>query len=299
MRLHPAVLAVLGGSALLSGCAGLSGIQAPLQQFDQSTHSLATSEGAFIQAVRTADCNNQFYQSAFTYSRGQGKLPPLDGACSPTILSDPEIQLRMDSLDALTAYADKLQALAAGTNTALDASAQTIAADLNKKFPTPSGVGAVVETAIIELTNIVLDQVRFTDVKAAAKAASPAIKTIAGDLKVENTGFSGGIGLKLATTESAFDAALNQQRPGPDKFFDVITARGLVMAADPFGSTLGGPSGQASADAAAQKLNAALDALVKANDALANADNGGILATIKDLVARVKDAQTIHAALSK
>jgi hypothetical protein len=299
MHSIPVALAAVAGSIVLSGCAGLSQIQTPLKQFDQSAHSLASSEGTFIQAIRTTDCNSQFYQAAFNYSRGQGKLPSLDGDCSPTILSDNDIKLRLDSLDALTAYADKLQALAAGTNTALDASAQTIATDLNKKFPTPSGAGAAVETAIIELTNIVLDQIRFSDVKTAAKAASPAIKTIADDLTVENTAFSSGIGSKLFSTENALNGALNEQKSGPAKFFDSITARDLVMSANPFGNTLGGPTGQASADSAAQKLNMALDALVKANDALANADNGGIVATVNDLVARVKDAQTIHAALSK
>lgn len=299
MRLNLVALAAVAGLIVLSGCAGLSQIQTPLKQFDQSAHSLASSEGTFIQAIRTADCNSQFYQAAFNYSRGQGKLPSLNGDCKPTILSDNDIKLRLDSLSALTAYADKLQALAAGTNTPLDTSTQTIATDLNKKFSTPHGASATVETAIIELTNIILDQSRFSDVKTAAKAASPAIKTIADDLNVENTAFSTGIESKLFSTENAFNGALNEQKLGPARFFDSITARDLIISANPFSNTQGRPTGQASADSAAQKLNMALDALVKANDALANADTGGIVATVNNLVTRVKDAQTIHATLSK
>ena len=48
----------------------------------------------------------------------------------------------------------------------------------------------------------------------------------------------------------------------------------------------------------AQQLNAELDALVKANNALATADNGTIFTAVNDLVTRVKDAQTIHSKLT-
>jgi hypothetical protein len=49
----------------------------------------------------------------------------------------------------------------------------------------------------------------------------------------------------------------------------------------------------------AEKLNAALDALVTANAALANPARGGIVASVNELVARAKDAETLYSALNK
>jgi hypothetical protein len=50
---------------------------------------------------------------------------------------------------------------------------------------------------------------------------------------------------------------------------------------------------------AVSQLNAALDGLVSANNAIANAGVGGINAAVADLVSRAQAARTFQAALGK
>ena len=114
--------------------------------------------------------------------------------------------------------------------------------------------------------------------------------TIVDDLKNENILYADGINSKLQGNEVIFNTAL-QDLHGSAGFFDTLSARSVIAAATPFPGT--------TATSKAQKLNMALDALVKANSALATADQGGIPTEVRDLVARVADAQSISAALKK
>jgi hypothetical protein len=268
------------------GCAGVSQIQPVATQFDQGAHSVVTSEENLFQALRTTDCNSQFYAAAVSYALGKGVLPPVNGDCTPTQLTDAELAIRKGVLDAISLYADKVLAVSGGTNTALDTNAKTLAGALNAKFSkADKGVAAGVEAAIIELANIALDEQRLTDIQTAASAAAPELATVIAELKKENADYSAAIDGNIGGVEVGLNDILRHEQ-GPHAFFDAAAAR-TIMAAQPVNHTM------------AEKLNAALDALVTANAALANPARGGIVASVNELVARAKDAETLYSALNK
>ncbi len=299
MQAHLGRAGALGVVLCASACANVSQIQPIAKQFSDGAHSVATTEENFFQEVRAADCNSQFYVAALHYAQGKGPPPGVSDRCTPALLNDKELGIRKALLDAVGVYADKIQALATGNTTALDTSAKTLAGDLNRHFSkADKSVAAGVEAAIIELANIALDEQRFTDIRSAASAASPSLTAAVDALKQENTDFSAGIDSKIGRVEVTLNTILHTER-GPQAFFDAATARSILAAANPFPGPAAQGAAQESADAMALKLNAALDALLKANTALATSDGGGTLVAVTELEARAKDAQALYAALNK
>ena len=100
------------------------------------------------------------------------------------------------------------------------------------------------------------------------------------------------------------DTTLAQEKKGRDRhlLLDALAAHRIVENTNPAGTPTavpGAPAPVADPLSAAQQLNAALDGLVRANDAIASAGTGGITAAITDLVARAQAAQAMQAALNK
>ena len=290
------------------GCSGLGQIQAPVAKFAEGAHSVATSEVSFLRAVETADCTGQFYAGAFDYAMGRTQSFDLSGACTPRILDEKEIQIRQALTEAVTLYADKLQALATNDDDkTLDANSQDLATKLNKLASTGgipvSSVGAGVEAAVIAITEMALDQRRFSDVRKAAQAMQPSLVTVVTALESENTSFAVGI----ASAMDGVEAKLRPIVAGVDKkqtaarFFALVEARRIMRGVNPFGTpplsrpTAAGDSIDPRNVAAA--LNAALDAVLNANKAIASAGTGGIVAAVSDLIARAQAAQATQAAL--
>jgi hypothetical protein len=268
------------------GCVGVSQIQPVATQFDQGAHSVVTSEENLFQALRTTDCNSQFYAAAVSYATGKGALPPVSGACTPSQLTDAELAIRKGVLDAISLYADTILAVSGGTNTTLDTNAKTLAGQLNAKFSkADKGIAAGVEAAIIELANIALDERRMTDIQTAASAAAPSLATVVNTLKKENADYAQAIDGNIGGVEVGLNDILRHEHGG-QAFFDASAAR-AIMAGQQVNHTM------------VDKLNAALDALVKANAALANPAGSSGLVSVNELVARAKDAETLYAALNK
>jgi hypothetical protein len=286
MQAHLSRAGALGFLLCVLGCAGVSQIQPVATQFDQGAHSVVTSEENLFQALRTTDCNSQFYAAAVKYATGKAVLPPVSGDCTPTQLSDAELAIRKGVLDAISLYADKILAVSGGTNTALDTNAKTLAGALNAKFSkADKGIAAGVEAAIIELANIVLDEQRVTDIRTAASAAAPDLATVVAELKKENADYSLAIDGNIGGVEVGLNDILRHEH-GPQAFFDAAAARSIM-------------AGQQVNHTVTDKLNAALDALVKANAALANPAGGSAVVSVTEFSARAKDAETLYSALNK
>lgn len=368
----------------LAGCSGLTQIQDTMTKFDQGAHSASTAEMSFLRAVQTADCDNQFYVNSLNWARGAADNFDISGACKPIVLTGEQLELRQHLMDAITLYADKMEALATDDkNKTLDDNSQKLASNLNalakagKLSSSAMPVATAVETAIIGISNMVIDQVRFTDIKKAASQTGPDLQTVVEELKSENTLFAQSILSKVGDIEvnlRSAVAATHEQR-GEMSFFDAVEARRIMQTANPFSSNTtaesntaaeskgtaessgaseskGAPQTENSANskvashskrshsrskADAQKeaeakkeadakkdadaktatakakaakpatdpqnvalqLNATLDAVVRANNAIATTGTGGIIAAVNDLIARAQAAQTIQTALNK
>jgi hypothetical protein len=297
VHLRHAVVLVAAASSL-TACSGLTQVQDSISKFDQSTHSVATAQTTFFEAVQAADCDSQFYDAAYSYA--QNKAPGIDlrSNCSPRGLTDAQLKIRQTLLASITLYADQLQALAAaGDSKQLSTNEQSLASNINSFAQNQgfakSGIAADVEAAIIGLTGMVLDYTKFATIQAAAAAQQDNLSKVVTQLKAENIGDAAGIDSNLSNIrdEMATELARIRKTNGPVAFFYVANARSILTSANPLGSQ--------TSTSTVQQLNASLDAIVSANQAIASAGTGGIVAAVNDLVARAQQAQAVQAALIK
>jgi hypothetical protein len=297
--------------ATIAGCAGLSQIQDTITKFDQGVHSTSTAQMNFFRAVQVADCTNQFYKQAFSYATGKKDNFDLTGVCTPTILTDDQIKIRQALMDAITLYADKMATLATSDdNKMLDSNSQNLAGTLNSMAKTHGftnlSVASGVEAAIIAIANMKIDQMRFSAIKKSATEMQQHLESVVNSLKAENTNFAVGLASNIAAIELELRpivASTHKQR-GTMSFFDVVESRRIMQSVNPFSlvpiaETGGAADPKADAQNVALQLNAALDAVLTANNAIANAGTGGIIAAVSDLIARAQAAQAIQATLNK
>ncbi len=297
--------------AFLAGCAGLSGIQDSVVGFDQGVHSTGFAQMNFFREVQVADCTNQFYTQAFRWASGKENNFDLGGVCTPTILTDDQLKIRQALMDALVLYADNMAALATSDdNKKLDANSQKLAGALNS-MATAHGftnlqIATGVEAAIIAIANMKVDQMRFSEIKRAAADMQQHLESVVSSLKAENTNFAVGIASKVDGVElelRAVVAGTRSQRGGMS-FFDVVEARRIMQSVNPFSvipltATRGAADPKTDPQNVAVQLNATLDAALNANNAIANAGTGGIIAAVNNLIAHAQTAQAIQAALNR
>lgn len=316
LRRYAALFAVI---ALMSGCSTLTQMQDSLSKFDQGAHSIATSQMAFFNGVHTVECEKQFYDTAYAYSEDLKTPIDLRGKCVDTpekqlCLNSGQIQIRQNLLDAITLYADQLQALGtSGTddNKNLDTNLQTIATTLNTEATkhnlskADASIAEDVEAAIVGLTNMVLDKVRADKIKEAASNQQINLAKVVEALKAENNSLASGVEDYIGTIRAELGATLSaiRKKQGPAVFADVVRARSYLQKLSLFG-TKGldvDDSVKANNDpfSAVKQLNTALDSLVATNKVIATTGTGGIVAAVNDLVARAKAAEAVQAALSK
>lgn len=197
------------------------------------------------------ECEKQFFDAAYKYSTDKNAPIDLRGKCVDTapdkqlFLTSAQIQTRQKLLTAITLYADQLQALASsGDDKNLDTNLQAAATNLNKEAvdhglsKKDSSIAQDVESAVIGLTNVVLDQAKADDVKAAAKKQQDNLAPVVETLKAENTSLAssadGDIGTIRANLAVTLSAIRDQQ--GPVVFFDVRRARSYLRTLSPFAS---------------------------------------------------------------
>jgi hypothetical protein len=322
----------------LGGCSGLTQMQDTIGKFDQGAHSVASAQIGFDRAARAVECKDQFFTKAAAFAApGATGGIDLHADCSPTVMTDASLQIRQSLMDSITLYADQIQALASADDTKnLASNEQTFASNLNgfakKQGFTDLGIASDVEAAVMGITGMILDAKKETDIRAAAKAQQSNLKKIVKLLQDENTSLAKGIKSNLGRISALLTKAVAELRAAeqheyvsaggtekdsakarqpvpatPEVFFALLSAPGILQEANPF-TPLGQPGPDDKplppntagnpADAADQ-LNKSLDALVTANDALATAGTGGLVAVVNDLVARAKAAQDAQTALSK
>jgi hypothetical protein len=313
----------------LFGCSGLTQVQDSVTKFDQGAHSVSTTQMAFLKSAQLADCDFQFYQAALDFNVDPAPIPAkslsISGVCSPVVVQNQDLVTRQKLMDAITLYADQIQAVAAtGSDKTLSTNSQTAAADLNnlaKNHGILSTAGlpiaSDVEAAVIGLTGMVLSAKQLSDIKASANAQSSNLKSVVGFLKNENAQIATNMAAKAASLANILNTTLSEMKENgmlvtdpnskkivrgndPRLLLDAIATRRMLMDTDPAGTTVT-ISGTPVQDpvSAAEQLNSALDSLVSANDAIANAGTGGIVAAVSDLVARAQAAQAMQAALNK
>jgi hypothetical protein len=293
---------------LVAGCSGLTQMQDSLNKFGSGATSVSTTEMAFLNNVQTFDCTVQFYSNASDWAVGAAANYDLTGACKPQIITTNQIAIRQHMLDALTAYAGKIQALAstAGDQT-LDTAGQKLATQINTLATSPGGItksdatiAADVEAALIQLANMALDQARYDDAKKAASAMQPYLQSVVTELEKENTNYATAIEGAQGKLELSLRKVVDTAPASnpTSRFESVVAARGIVRSANPFGVEVLAPAtGIPTPNPAA--MNSALDSVVTANGAIANASDGGISAAVTDLVSRAQAAQADVNAITK
>lgn len=303
----------------LSACVGFTEIQHSISNFNQAAHAAVSAEGAYLDAAQIVDCEDQYYSSALSYAQGESDNFDLTGYCKPRTITPEEMATRHALMNAIALYADKMQALASDKDDKqLDGNSKALAQNLNGlassggvKLQDPDLV-QVVMTAFNTISKMVLDQVKYKDLRSAAKSMQQPIADVVKALNNENFGLGKAMVASLGKIEIVLRNAVAQQPPGPtrrassaDIFFYFVQARTILMSADPLTKhSLASPQDAAAAAAnpkhldGAKPVTDALNALVNANSAIANTGPGGINAAAKDLYQRATAAKDLYSSIS-
>jgi hypothetical protein len=305
---------ILGSMVCLAvaGCTGITETQLALSKFDDSAHSVSTTQITFFRAAQTAECTTISYSDAYDYANSVKPVVGANGAkqpvnltpsCTPKELTSAQLAIRQDLMNSITLYADQIQALASsGDDKNLDSNSQSLASKINsfakgRGFSSSGlGIAADVEAAIIGITDLIIDHSKLNEIKAAAKSKGLELKLVVGELKKENTDLSAAIDSNLGVQKSEIATMVASSKGAAAVFFATIQARSLVQNPLAQGAPASDPN---TPTTNVGQLNDALDGIVTANDAIATASTGGIVSAVSDLVARAQKAQSIQAALSK
>jgi len=273
----------------LSGCAGLTQMQDTVTKFDQGAHSVSTAQMSLFHQVQAAECNRNFYEKAFDFSQGQQIPFDLMEPCTNKELTDDQLAIRQKLMDTITLYADAIQTLANGTDdTNLSTNSKSVASNI-QNLAKQQGFTAVTSTdtsalnaAVVAITSMILDHTKYKEIKEAASAVQQELTTVVAELKNENTNDIIGLESKKTAFSNQLKAAVLKSREtrGVASFLDVVEAHNFIPSIFPSPQN-------------ADQLNKALDALVAANQALANAKNGGAIPEISDLISRAQQAVTL------
>jgi predicted Zn-dependent protease with MMP-like domain len=294
--------AALGcAAALVCSCAGLTQLQDTALRFDQGVHAAAAAEMTLFQSVQAAQCNRDFYRAGFEFSTaerdsGTGAFAPAEsdldmrtGQCAHTELTDDELALRQRLLDTVTLYADAIQSLTNGSaDQKLGDEALALAGHIHEMgehqgfSPRGQTTASALNAAVITVTELVLDHTAYRHVRDAAAKAQGELATVVAELKAENTADAVGLQSKADALANEMRSAVSAARDefGPASFLHVVYARLTLQ------SLVISPPDVA-------QMNAALDAIVNANAALARSSNGGAIPAIADLVTRAQQASTL------
>jgi hypothetical protein len=305
-------LAALFGALGLAGCTtiGITQLQDTVGKFDQAAHSTETAEMAFLGSVQNIDEQTQFYQAAFAYATNKETNFDVTGDFKSTLLTADQIATRKALMDALTLYADKMQAIACGDDDKqLDSNSQSLATNLiglasARKIPTGSAsVDRAVETAVDAIARLALDRLHATDLRKTATDMQPNLETIVKALQEENDILGhtvinnlGQIEIELRTI-----VAMSHQHAPDDAagtFFAIMQSRKLLTDTNAL-MTYPGNSTVPVKGEIAKPINDTLSAILNGNEAIAKKGIGGLASAATDLYQRAQTAKEFYQSLEK
>jgi hypothetical protein len=293
-------LGIVVGAAALCSCVGLTQMQDTATKFDQAVHAAGAAELSLFDRVRAAECSRNFFRSGFDYATAtrdaktgryasDARLDLHTQKCANQELTDDELAVRQKLVSTITLYADAIQTLTNGlSDTSLNGNAKALAGDIKalatqQKFSTGDAAAVVdLNAAIVTLATMILDHSNYNKVKAAAAAMQKPLADVVEALKAENIRDAVGLSSKADALANEVKTGVDAARDhfGAASFLDVINARQALESL-----TVAPPD--------IAQLNAALDAVVTANAALARAPNGGAIPEISDLISRAQKASVL------
>lgn len=295
-----------------TGCTtvGITQLQDTVGKFDQAAHSTASAEMAFLGSVQAIDEQTQFYQAAFAYATNKESNFDVTGDFKSTLLTSDQIATRKALMEALTLYADKMQAIACDdVNKQLDANSQSLANNLialagAKKIPTGGQASdRAVETAVDAVARLALDRLRARDLRKTAAEMQPHLETIVKALQQENDvlgktaiGNLGQIEIELRTI-----VAMSHQHAPDDAaatFFAIMQSRRLLTGTNAL-MTYSGNNTVPVKGEIAKPINDTLSAILNGNEAIASRGTGGLAAAATDLYQRAQTAKEFYQSLEK
>jgi hypothetical protein len=290
---------ILLSFGLLSACSGLTQMQDTLTKFDQGAHQVNTAEISLFRQLQTAECNRLFYNQAFDFTTAASNIIDIKQVCTSNDykdMTDERLNIRKKLMDTITLYADALQSLANGTdNKNLNDNSVKLVKDVqsianNNKFIPSTVLGTnvqqdatILNTALVTITNMILDHKKYADIKEAASEMNAPLAVVVNELKNENMADTAKLTSEATLLAAQYVTALKKAREinGVASFIDVVNARNTYQSIVVSTPNL-------------TQLNAALDALLVANQALSRTTNGGAIPEISDLISRGQQAATLY-----
>ncbi len=313
----------------LSGCASLTQMQDSISKFDQGVHSISTSQMAYFNGAHMIECERQFYANSVLTALSEKNIDLRDNckADEHFYLTSRQIETRKKLFNAITLYVDQLQAIAsAEDNKNLDSSLQAQAKGINSVASSfglskdDATIANYVETAVAELTKLVIQEKKINAIKEAAKNQKDNLAKVVDAIKTENLFIAYGVYSDIGDIRSKLSVIISaiRDKQGPAVFVDFVNARTYLRSLNMFSSAPADLPDDTTTDSwgqskdrknptidpfsSVQQLNQALDGIVAANNALAgepDAQNikANFVSVVNNLVALAKDAEAFQKAI--
>jgi hypothetical protein len=274
----------------LVGCAAISDVQQSTQDFYDAASKLSDAEQRVLADVNASIVRSYQDRAAADYLSGRN----FDLTTAPPAIPVETVDVRVKAVQAVQLYAQKLVDLtSAQENKNVDAYSQTTAQSLAKLVPSggvsPTQVGAVT-AAFTGIANIVLDHEHYKDIVSAAKAAQTPLETLSGLVKSDDPFIKNPLVAAAKVDGVAREQVLEAIRGDPkvpkDRWlaaFREITSTNAV-------------ADLSSEQAMVENL---IDALVRANAALAKGDHTTFKSVAKEAAVRGSDTYNVFKATKK
>lgn len=292
-RLPRVLPGVLLAGALLAGCAGLRGVEQPTRQLYQASSDLVAAEAALLDRTNDAARERTLALRRRAYVVApQGADAPVDLAMPADLLGGDVRDARLAALQAIQVYAAKLVALTGDADgKALDADMTALAQSIGKGAKLSGGTMsgehlAMVASAISALASIALDQVRYRKITEAAAAAAPHLDALRQALRAE-----------AATAALVAKANADNARLADQSLLEHVARDARVDAARRLAAFDAVAARQARPRVDARPVLDALDAVLRANAAIASGRKADFAAFAEDALGRAGRALTVYEAV--
>ncbi len=276
-------LALLLASLVLAGCASLNALHGPTQDFYDAATQLVSAETMLLSNLNASIARSYLDRTEANYLAGRN----IDLSAAPPQIPQPSIQVRVQAVQAVQLYAERLLDLTSGQPHAnIDSYSEATAQSFKKLAPNsvPPNAVAGVTAAFTGIANVILDQQRYTTIVAAARDADPHLQALAALIRNDDDFIRAPLqaaAMVGAVARQQILEAIRADQQAPKHAWH--TAFREVAGWDPL-------TDSSARQTAVEQL---ADALVRANAALARGDERTFAAIARDAVNRAVDISNV------
>ncbi len=274
---------------LLTACAGVNQLQRPARDFYAAVSKLSDAERQVLNDLNVSIARSHQHRAQADYLSGKR----IDVAAQPPLVPQPSIDVRLQAVQAVQLYAQKLLDLTGSEeNKSIDTYSEGSAKSISKVLPSsvPGAALAAVTAAFTGIANLIMDHERYKTAVAAAAAAQPHLVTLAALIRNDDEFVQSPLKAAAVVDGVAMDQVLELIRADKQVPKDRLLAAFLAVTTSDRVTDL---SGEQSA------IDSLVDAVVRSNAALASGAQQTFAVLARGAIDRAKDVYNVFKTVNK